>query len=62
LITEALGNLGNLGNAEFNVQDIDGLDIRDLGDVLRLYFNYEEGVTKATEIMNDLGFETRRTG
>ncbi len=56
LITQALGD------AEINIRDIEILDIRELGGALRLNFNHEEGVTQATVILNELGFETRRTG
>jgi len=56
LITKALGD------AEINIRDIEVLDIREAGGALRLNFNHEEGVSQATEILNSLGFETRRTG
>lgn len=59
------GHLGRittaLGNAKINIRDIAVLDIREEGGALRINFNNEEELEKATNILKTLNYEVRCT-
>ena len=50
-----------LGDAGVNIRNVAVLDIREAGGALRLDFNDEESLVKATSILTSLKYEVRRT-